>query len=284
MAGNFQPLDQKFAIVDGRGQPTDYFIRWAQEKQIDIGEAITLLQLQEYLDDHALQEGSGIQITPSGSLNDSPTIDADAQEILDQISATRGTILYRGLLGWAGLPPGAAGQLLQSAGPGADPAWAAGAAGAADWVLSASWDFAVSGAVASLVSGDLTNKTDVMVIVQNVTTVNVTHRVVEVSVNGGASYITSSNYKLLAVDGTVSIADGALYLHSTGSSAARSGFATLFGINKAINARFFLAYPRTGGEQAAVLFDGSASVINRIRVKPATGGNMNGGRVWIYAR
>lgn len=129
MAGDLQPLDEKFAIVGPDGRPTLYFIRWAQQRQIDIGAGLTLLQLQEYLDAHALQEGSGIQITPSGSLNESPTIAADVQEILDQISTTRGVVLYRGLLGWAALAPGAAGEFLQTAGAGADPVWAAGGAG-----------------------------------------------------------------------------------------------------------------------------------------------------------
>lgn len=126
MAGVLQPLDQKFAIVDPAGRPTDYFIRWAQTRQIDITDGITLQDLIDYLTAHTLQEGSGIQITPSGSLNDNPTIDADAQEILDQISSTRGTVLYRGLLGWAGLAPGGSGLFLKSNGAGADPSWAAG--------------------------------------------------------------------------------------------------------------------------------------------------------------
>jgi len=36
MAGNLQPLDQKFPIVEKNGTPTLYFIRWAQQRQIDI--------------------------------------------------------------------------------------------------------------------------------------------------------------------------------------------------------------------------------------------------------
>jgi hypothetical protein len=40
--------------------------------------------------------------------------------------STRGSILYRGAAGWTPLTPGTAGQVLTTAGPGADPAWAAG--------------------------------------------------------------------------------------------------------------------------------------------------------------
>jgi hypothetical protein len=125
MAGELQPLAQNFKVVDENGFPTLYFIKWAQQRQIDISEGITLVDLQAYLTAHALREGSGIQFTPSGDLNDSPLIAADVQEILDQISATRGTLLYRGLLGWAALAPGTAGQLLQANGAGTDPTWVA---------------------------------------------------------------------------------------------------------------------------------------------------------------
>lgn len=131
MAGRLQPLDQKFRIADENGNPTEYFIRWAQQRQIDIGDSITLADLKAYLTLRKLVEGSGIQITPpSGDLNDGPlTIAADSQEILDQITSTRGSILYRGLLGWTGLGPGPLGQFLQSSGPGADPVWAVAGGG-----------------------------------------------------------------------------------------------------------------------------------------------------------
>lgn len=129
MPGTSQPLDQKFAIVDAQGRPTDYFTRWAQQKQIDIGDSITLGDLETFLTEHALQEGSGIQFTPDGDMNNSPTVAADVQEILDQISASRGTILYRGLLGWSALLPGTPGFFLKTNGAGADPSWAMGGGG-----------------------------------------------------------------------------------------------------------------------------------------------------------
>jgi hypothetical protein len=90
MAGDIQPLSDKFAIVGADGLPTLYFIQWAQQRQIDIQESTTIEQVNEalvtYLAAHPLQEGSGIQITPSGNLTDSPTITAAVQEILDQVT------------------------------------------------------------------------------------------------------------------------------------------------------------------------------------------------------
>ncbi len=125
MAGDLQPLDEKFAIVGPDGRPTLYFIKWCQSRQIDITEALTLLGLEEYLLAHPLQEGSGIQITPSGNLADSPTIAADVQEILDQITTTQGSIIYRNASDWVALAPGASGEFLKTNGAGANPAWAA---------------------------------------------------------------------------------------------------------------------------------------------------------------
>lgn len=74
MAGELQPLDQKFAIVDTQGRPTEYFTRWAQQKQIDIGDSITLADLQDFLTAHKLAAGHGIILTPDGNLNDSPSV------------------------------------------------------------------------------------------------------------------------------------------------------------------------------------------------------------------
>jgi hypothetical protein len=43
MAGELQPLAQNFKVVDENGFPTLYFIKWAQQRQIDISEGITLV-------------------------------------------------------------------------------------------------------------------------------------------------------------------------------------------------------------------------------------------------
>jgi len=50
-------------------------------------------------------------------------------QVLDWISSTRGTILYRGATGWAALPPGTAGQFLKSNGENADLSYATASAG-----------------------------------------------------------------------------------------------------------------------------------------------------------
>lgn len=128
MVGTLQPLGRQYPIANPDGTPTEYFIRWAQQKQIDIGEGVAASDVPDiiaaYLADHTLQAGSGIAISPSGNITDSPTIAAEVQAILDQISTTRGSVLYRGASGWAALPPGTSGQYLKTLGAGADPEWA----------------------------------------------------------------------------------------------------------------------------------------------------------------
>lgn len=48
-----------------------------------------------------------------------------ASDVLDFLTSTRGSVLYRGSSGWAGLAPGTAGYVLVSGGAGADPSWSA---------------------------------------------------------------------------------------------------------------------------------------------------------------
>lgn len=44
--------------------------------------------------------------------------------VLDMVTSTRGSVLYRGASGWAALAPGTAGWRLTTNGAGADPTWA----------------------------------------------------------------------------------------------------------------------------------------------------------------
>lgn len=52
---------------------------------------------------------------------------------LDAITATHGSVLYRGAAAWTGLPPGTLGDFLQTQGVGADPLWAPAGAGGGFW-------------------------------------------------------------------------------------------------------------------------------------------------------
>ncbi|MBA4165822.1 MAG: hypothetical protein C0510_14570 [Erythrobacter sp.] len=149
MTGKLQPLDEKFPIVGPDGRPTLYFTRWAQQRQIDIGEAITAQQalqiVQSFIDDYEIQAGGGIDIVPDGKLTSNPTISADIQALLDQISVDHGAILYRDASAWQALAPGTAGQFLKTNGPGADPEWAAGGGGGGGGGMTLIADFTATG-------------------------------------------------------------------------------------------------------------------------------------------
>lgn len=140
MTGYLQPLERKQQVVNSDGTPTEYFIRWAQQRQIDIGEGITAQQaleiIEQYLADHTLQEGSGISLSPSGNISDSPTIAAEVQAILDQISTVQGSILFRGAAGWDELVPGTSGDFLKTNGAGANPEWAAAGGGGGSLLIA----------------------------------------------------------------------------------------------------------------------------------------------------
>lgn len=79
MPGDLQPLALNFQIVDQRGFPTPYFIKWAQERQIDITAGITAAQAQTLIDDWAAARSiiAGAGLTGGGTLAADLTIDVN---------------------------------------------------------------------------------------------------------------------------------------------------------------------------------------------------------------
>ena len=133
MVGTLQPLGSNLKIVNPDGTPTDYFIRWAQQRQIDIGDAVSQAVLDAAFASKDIIAGDGLD--GGGSLANDVTLTADVQEILDQITTTHGAILYRDSGGWAALSPGTSGQFLKTNGAGADPSWASGGSGGGGDIL-----------------------------------------------------------------------------------------------------------------------------------------------------
>jgi hypothetical protein len=80
MPGNLQPLADKFAIVNPDGTPTQYFIRWAQERQIDIQNGISAEQAQELIDTWAAARHiiAGTGLGGGGTLDNDVTLDLNA--------------------------------------------------------------------------------------------------------------------------------------------------------------------------------------------------------------
>lgn len=85
MVGTLQPLTKQMAIVNEDGTPNDYFIRWAQQRQIDISGGVTMQQVQDYV--AAVIAGiditGGTNITVTGSLSAPPVVINWAAELGD---------------------------------------------------------------------------------------------------------------------------------------------------------------------------------------------------------
>lgn len=79
MPGDLQPLAQNFAIVDQNGNPTPYFIKWAQQRQIDITAGITAAQAQQLIDDWAAARTliAGAGLSGGGTLAADRTFDVN---------------------------------------------------------------------------------------------------------------------------------------------------------------------------------------------------------------
>jgi hypothetical protein len=81
MPGEPQPLADNFAIVNEKGCPTEYFIRWAQDRQIDISEGITAEQASELIEDWSANRQiiAGTGLSGGGALSSDVTINLDAE-------------------------------------------------------------------------------------------------------------------------------------------------------------------------------------------------------------
>lgn len=126
-----QNLDNRTPITNPDGSPTEYFMRLLQGRGgllEDTGDQIDRLDAEvSALLARQIIAGDGLD--GGGPLSSNVTLTADVQEILDQITVTQGYVLYRAAGGWAALPPGTTGQVLQTNGAGADPSWATSAGG-----------------------------------------------------------------------------------------------------------------------------------------------------------
>lgn len=74
-----QPLVDNQPIVNENGTPTQYFIRWCQERQIAIEDGITPAQAQQLIDDWAAHREiiAGVGLTGGGTLDADVTVDLE---------------------------------------------------------------------------------------------------------------------------------------------------------------------------------------------------------------
>lgn len=77
MPGVLQPLAKEFPVVDQDGKPTEYFIRWAQQRQIDISEGVSAETAEAFVTDWAANRDiiAGLGLNGGGNLSQDVTLD-----------------------------------------------------------------------------------------------------------------------------------------------------------------------------------------------------------------
>lgn len=83
MPGDLTPLFSQNQLIKPDGTPTDFFIRWAQQKQIDIGDSITAEQAQQLINDWAAARhiNTTAPITGGGPLSGDLTLGHDVSGV-----------------------------------------------------------------------------------------------------------------------------------------------------------------------------------------------------------
>lgn len=289
MAGMLQPLDEKFPIVDQFGKPTLYFIKWCQQRQIDITEALTLLGLEDYLLAHPLREGPGIAFTPSGNLTDSPEIsvrngvglDFDGMDNLKlaDTAVTLGT--YGDATHVGQFTVDQQGRIVAAA----NVAISGGGSGA--WTLAGSgftnpgiWDFAVDGAISTFDFTNLGTPNEILIIMDAVTKSASGSVNIRVSTDNGVTfYSAGTDHFFMDTNGVATGSSVISQMHNTNATAARTAFTHIIGANG----------PRAIGLNLTIgtshrIFRGSTSPINAVRIIPSAGGNFTGGAFYCKIR
>lgn len=198
---------------------------------------------------------SGIT-TGSGTLLGRTTASSGA---IEEISAGAGITLTGGVLSASG----------------------AGGGGAASWANVGSWTWSTN--VAEVTFTGLSAYNELMVIIRGVTTSVSGVRRVQVGVDNGSSYFSgASDYLKVSDIGVEANADtpGIAY-HSSNSAAARTLVAHI--LNTRGNVKVGEMNNATSSA-SRILFVGSTSDINAIRIDNHTGGNLTGGSILLLGR
>ena len=205
---NVLDLNEQDQIVDPQtGLPSHNFLRYLLDRGGFFSEAeasIASLTARQII--------AGTGLTGGGALGAGDvTLNADEQAILDEISTTRGAILYRGASGWAALAPGTSGHFLKSNGAGADPSYAAASGGSGGgWSLIHTWDFSIDGAVSAFTvsASELGTWSEVLVVGRAGTSASSDIRV-QLSDDDGSTFFTStSDYNRISNNSAAGIVTG----------------------------------------------------------------------------
>lgn len=262
------PLRATTRIVDPEtGMPTVEFLRqWLGQNRVNS-------DVNEFADDIAALVGStfvgGIGIDVGGAFPGAITID------LEPSGVTAGT--YGDSTNVAQITVDAQGRVTSAT------EVAIGASGGS-WTLADSWDFGVSGATASpLVFDNLGTPNEIMIVVVGVTKSVSGNMNVQVSLDNGATWLTTSgDYQTIAQTSGTPTNTPDIGLTSSASTAARSPWGHIHMAKGALGVP--VATSSLWPTANSTIIPAATSQINAIRLNASGGGNFTGGVVYVYTR
>lgn len=149
------------------------------------------------------------------------------------------------------------------------------------WSLLGSWDHGVSGNTASPIDfTGLSGSRDILIIAQDVTLSVSGILGVQLSVNNGSSFFTTSGDYISLNDAGVSTNQDQIRMYSTAATAARSAHKLILACNLS-------GVPKVDTPNEASRrhqFRGSTSPVDAVRVLASAGGNLTGGKLYVLGR